>query len=88
MSQCWGVIEIVHDALGHADCLGSGYVMRRAALDSIGGFPTDSLSEDLCCSAKLLGQGWKTRFVSECLQYGSVPESFVGHVKQRTRWVS
>lgn len=88
MHQFSGVTEIVHDSLGHSDCLGSGYIMRRAAVEEIGGFPTESLSEDVCCSARLLGAGWKTCFIPESLQHGSVPESYNAHVKQRTRWVS
>lgn len=88
MSHFAGITEVVNDALGHADCLGSGYVARREALESINGFPVESLSEDVCCSATMLGAGWKTGFVHETLQYGSVPESFFAHVKQRTRWVS
>lgn len=88
MSHFAGMTEAVNDALGHADCLGSGYIMRRTALQEIGGFPTESLSEDVYCSATLLGAGWKTAFVPEAVQYGSVPESYLGHVKQRTRWVS
>lgn len=88
MSQFAGVTEVINDALGHADCLGSGYVMRRAAIEDIGGFPIESISEDVCCSATLLGAGWKTAFVQQPLQYGLVPESYLGHVKQRTRWVS
>ncbi|TKA65944.1 hypothetical protein B0A55_09456 [Friedmanniomyces simplex] len=80
-----GLTESVNDSLGHADCLGSGYVMRRVAVEAIGGFPIESLSEDVCCSAKLLGAGWKTVFVQEFLQYGSVPESyyahFIGHIQ-------
>lgn len=88
MSHFAAITEVVNDALGHADCLGSGYVARRVALESINGFPVESLSEDVCCSATMLGAGWKTGFVHETLQYGSVPESFFAHVKQRTRWVS
>ena len=61
--------------------------MRRSALDQIGGFPTGSLAEDVCCSSMLLGAGWKTCFVHEALQYGMVPDSFSGHIKQRARWV-
>jgi hypothetical protein len=87
MSHFASMTEVVNDALGHADCLGSGYIMRRVALESIGGFPTESLSEDICCSATLLGEGWKTAFVPEVVQYGCVPESYLGHIKQRTRWV-
>jgi hypothetical protein len=88
MSHFAGMTEAINDALGHADCLGSGYVMRRTALQSIGGFPTESLSEDVCCSSMLLGAGWKTACIPEAVQYGSVPESYVAHIKQRTRWVS
>ncbi|PVI00019.1 glycosyltransferase family 2 protein [Periconia macrospinosa] len=86
MDQFAGTTELVNDAAGHADCLGSGYVARRSAIDSIGGFPVESLSEDVCCSATLLGAGWKTIFVECPLPYGSVLNSFVAHIKQRTRW--
>jgi len=88
MSHFAGMNESINDALGNANCLGSGYIMRRTALKAIGGFPTESLSEDVCCSATLLGAGWKTAFIPEAVQYGSVPDSYLGHVKQRTRWVS
>jgi cellulose synthase/poly-beta-1,6-N-acetylglucosamine synthase-like glycosyltransferase len=88
MSHFASMTEVVNDALGHANCLGSGYIMRRVALESIGGFPTESLAEDICCSATLLGEGWKTAFVPDVVQYGSAPESYLGHIKQRTRWVS
>jgi cellulose synthase/poly-beta-1,6-N-acetylglucosamine synthase-like glycosyltransferase len=88
MSHFAGMNEAINDALGNANCLGSGYIMRRTALKAIGGFPTESLSEDVCCSATLLGAGWKTAFIPEAVQYGSVPDSYLGHVKQRTRWVS
>ncbi|KAF2134355.1 glycosyltransferase family 2 protein [Dothidotthia symphoricarpi CBS 119687] len=80
------ISEPVKDAAGVAWCTGSGYAIRRAALDGIGGFPTGSLAEDVCCSSVLLGAGWKTAYVHEPLQYGTVPESFGGHIKQRTRW--
>ena len=79
-------IEPIKDALGVAWCTGSGYVLRRAALEEIGGFPTGSLAEDVCCSSMLLGAGWRTAFVHEPLQYGTVPDSLTSHLKQRTRW--
>ena len=34
----------------------------------------------------LLGAGWKTAYIHEGLQFGTVPDSFVGHMKQRVRW--
>ncbi len=76
------------DSIGSAWCTGSGYAVRRSALDQIGGFPTGSLAEDVCCSTLLLGAGWKTCYVHEALQYGMIPDSFSGHIKQRARWVN
>ncbi|PMB65940.1 Cellulose synthase catalytic subunit (UDP-forming) [Beauveria bassiana] len=80
------VIEPIKDALGVAWCTGSGYVVRREALDQIGNFPLGSLAEDVATSTLLLGRGWKTAFIHEALQFGTVPEDFGGHLKQRTRW--
>lgn len=78
----------MRDMADSAWCTGSGWVIRRQALDGIGGFPTASLTEDLLTSALLLAAGWKTGYVAEALQYGLVPESYYAHVKQFTRWVS
>lgn len=80
------VVEPSKDATGVAWCTGSGYLIRKSALDSIGGWPTGSLAEDVCTSSMLLGAGWKTAYVHEPLQFGQVPDSFTGHLKQRTRW--
>ncbi|EXJ71978.1 uncharacterized protein A1O5_04480 [Cladophialophora psammophila CBS 110553] len=80
------VSEPVKDALGVAWCTGSGYVARTTALAQIGNFPCGSLAEDVATSTLLLGSGWKTAFVHEALQFGTVPEDYGGHLKQRTRW--
>lgn len=80
------VSETVKDVMGVAWCTGSGYIARREALDSIGNFPRGSLAEDVATSTLMLGKGWHTAFVHEALQYGTVPEDFGAHLKQRTRW--
>ncbi|KAF4256015.1 hypothetical protein KXW98_005436 [Aspergillus fumigatus] len=80
------VIEPIKDAMGVAWCTGSGYVVRREALDEIGNFPLGSLAEDVATSTLMLGKGWKTAYIHEPLQFGTVPEDFGGHLKQRTRW--
>jgi cellulose synthase/poly-beta-1,6-N-acetylglucosamine synthase-like glycosyltransferase len=81
-------LEGIKDALGVAWCTGSGYVLRREALEEIGWFPLGSLAEDVATSTLMLGKGWKTAFIHEPLQFGTVPDSFGSHLKQRTRWVS
>lgn len=80
------VIEPIKDSLGVAWCTGSGYVARREALEEIGNFPLGSLAEDVATSTLLLGKGWKTAYVHEPLQFGTVPGDFGSHLKQRTRW--
>lgn len=78
--------EPIKDALGVAWCTGSGYVVRREALMQIDGFPVGGLAEDVETSTLLLGKGWRTAYVHEPLQFGTVPEDFSSHLKQRTRW--
>ncbi|KAE8354325.1 nucleotide-diphospho-sugar transferase [Aspergillus coremiiformis] len=80
------IIEPIKDALGVAWCTGSGYVVRREALEDIGNFPLGTLTEDVATSTLMLGKGWKTVYIHEPLQFGTVPEDFGGHLKQRTRW--
>ncbi|GFP55786.1 cellulose synthase catalytic subunit [UDP-forming] [Trichoderma asperellum] len=80
------VIEPIKDAMGVAWCTGSGYVARREALEQIGNFPLGSLAEDVATSTLMLGKGWKTAYVHEPLQFGTVPEDYGSHLKQRTRW--
>merc|ERR1712000_11804 len=80
------VMEPTKDANGVAWCTGSGYVIRRKALEAIGGWPTGSLAEDVYTSSLLLGNGWKTAFVHEPLQFGTIPDTYTSHLKQRTRW--
>ena len=81
------ITEPMKDMVISTWCGGSGYVMRRSVLDIMGGFPTGSISEDMLCSTKLLGQGWIAAYVDENLQHGRAPDSFGANVKQQSRWV-
>jgi cellulose synthase/poly-beta-1,6-N-acetylglucosamine synthase-like glycosyltransferase len=74
------------DLLGHALDAGSGAVFRRDAILNVGGYPTFSFSEDWQLSLILRGHGKRTVQVQEILQYGLVPTSLAGHLKQRNRW--
>jgi cellulose synthase/poly-beta-1,6-N-acetylglucosamine synthase-like glycosyltransferase len=81
------ILEPLRDRFGCSQCCGSGFVMRRAALDSIGGWPLCNVNEDVVCSFTLLGTGWRTAHVNEKLQSGVVAGSFHAYVAQRMRWV-
>ncbi|KXT00494.1 hypothetical protein AC578_4080 [Pseudocercospora eumusae] len=85
VSHATGIAGVVENSLDNGTCQGSGYAVRRLAIEGIGGFPVESLAEDTCCSTSLLGAGWKTVFVHEALQYGMAPNSIRAQVEQRMR---
>lgn len=54
----------------------------------IGGWNTDTCDEDTCASLMLLGAKYKVRWLPGLFQVGEVPESLLGFIMQKTRWVS
>jgi cellulose synthase/poly-beta-1,6-N-acetylglucosamine synthase-like glycosyltransferase len=82
------VLEPLRSRFGCSQCCGSGYVMRREALESIGGFPLCNLNEDIVCSYTLMEAGWKMAHINENLQSGVLGDSFHSYVAQRIRWVN
>ncbi|PDT04693.1 Curdlan synthase [Rhizobium chutanense] len=67
-------------------CCGSCSVSRRAAIDAIGGFPTESITEDLLTTLSMLNKGYKTRYLNERLSMGLAAENLTGYFVQRERW--
>lgn len=78
-------ILVLQDLAGKSACTGTGFVVRREALDQVGRFPTESLSEDFLLSIRLMAKGWKVCHVPGQLQWGLAPDSFSGMIKQRQR---
>lgn len=66
--------------------VGSNALFRRAALDSIGGFTTGVITEDMATGLLLQNNGWEGVFVNEALASGLSPETLADYVKQRDRW--
>jgi cellulose synthase (UDP-forming) len=75
------------DGWDAAFCCGSNSVTRREALHTVGDeLPTDSITEDMLLSMKLLRQGYITRYLCERLAFGLAPESLDAFFVQRRRW--
>jgi cellulose synthase (UDP-forming) len=74
------------DAWGGAFCCGTSSVIRFDALQSIGGFPTDSVTEDYLVSLRLKAKGFKTIYLNELLSLGLAPEGLAEYTCQRSRW--
>ncbi len=65
---------------------GSNTILSRNALDAIGGFFTESITEDFATGLLIESSGFISLGLSEPLASGLAPTSFAEHVKQRTRW--
>jgi cellulose synthase/poly-beta-1,6-N-acetylglucosamine synthase-like glycosyltransferase len=74
------------DAWDVSFCCGSCSVMRRQALEAIGGIPTESVTEDLLTTLAMLNKGYKTRYLNERLSMGLAAENLRGYFIQRSRW--
>ena len=74
------------DAWGVAFSCGTSSVCRVRALEEIGGFPTESVTEDMLLSVKLRSIGWQTVYLNERLSMGLAPEGLKEYVTQRGRW--
>jgi cellulose synthase (UDP-forming) len=80
------VIAASRDAWDVSFCCGSCSVIRREALEAIGGFPTESVTEDLLTTLACLNKGYKTRYLNERLSMGLAAENLQGYFIQRGRW--
>ena len=65
---------------------GSAAVLRRAAIDQVGGFSGSTITEDSETALKLHSQGWKSHYLVYPLISGLQPETFTSFMVQRTRW--
>lgn len=79
-------IQPARDAWDAAFFCGSCAMLRASALREVGGFATDSITEDLLTSMRLLGQGWSIRYLNERLSMGLAAESIDAFFLQRDRW--
>jgi cellulose synthase (UDP-forming) len=74
------------DAWGAAFCCGTSSVIRFCALEEIGGFPTESVTEDFLITLKMDREGWRTVYLNERLSTGLAPEGMKEYLTQRGRW--
>ena len=92
----WQAIEYVtaqnveRRALARFDAMtvvpGAVGAWRRAALDDVGGYPTDTLAEDQDLTIAIQRDNWEVAYDIEAVAWTEAPESFRALAKQRFRW--
>ncbi|MFN3360311.1 MAG: glycosyltransferase [Pseudanabaenaceae cyanobacterium] len=80
-------IQPVRDGTDSVVCAGTSFVLRRSALEEIGGeFVTSSLSEDYFTGVKLSSKGYRLVYLNEKLSAGEAPPDMAAQATQRLRW--
>ena len=80
------VVLPAKDAWSAAFCCGTSSIIRMKPLSEIGGFPTDSVTEDYLLTLRLKEKGFTTAYLNEPLTFGLAPEGLREYITQRARW--
>jgi cellulose synthase (UDP-forming) len=65
---------------------GSCAVLRRNALDEIGGIAVETVTEDAHTALRMQRHGWNTAYINIPKAAGLATESLAAHIGQRIRW--
>ncbi len=84
----YDVIQLAKNRWNSSFYVGTSAVLRREALDIIGGFATGTATEDIHTSLRLHARGWNSVFIPEVLAKGLEAASFKEFYKQRRRWAA
>ncbi len=79
-------IEPTRQAVGAVVCAGTSFVMRRSALQRVGGFETGTPSEDLATGIRLAAAGYRNLYLDAKLSAGLAPLTIAAMARQRSRW--
>lgn len=76
------------NGMGCALCVGTCYTMRRAALNSVGGFFTGCTVEDVFTALVIHEFGWTSKYIRKEFALGLSPETIGEFNAQRQRWIA
>ena len=79
-------INVMRNSTNAVAYTGSNTVIARQALEEIGGFPTDTITEDFETGIKIQSKGYTTYSTFRPLASGLAPTSIKSMVTQRIRW--
>lgn len=82
----YGLVQDGNDLWNAAFFCGSCAIMRRSALDRIGGVAVGSVTEDALTALQLNRHGYNTAYLALPQAAGRATESLTGHIRQRMRW--
>ncbi|OYZ87149.1 MAG: hypothetical protein B7Y00_05620 [Sphingomonadales bacterium 17-56-6] len=75
--EALGAVTVVPGAVG---------AWRRAALDQVGGYPSDTLAEDQDLTIAVQRAGWRVACENDAIAWTEAPETVRALFRQRYRW--
>jgi cellulose synthase (UDP-forming) len=72
--------------LNSAFMCGTNMIIRREALEQVGGLSEHNIAEDFMTSLLIHKKGWKSIYIPTILAEGLAPEDFLSYCKQQFRW--
>ena len=85
-SLFYRVLQAGRDRHNSAFFAGSCGLFRRSVLVEIGGFRTETVTEDIHTSMVIHAKGYRSCYLNKVLAAGLMPETFESSMKQRIRW--
>ncbi|MBH0203539.1 MAG: glycosyltransferase [Nitrospira sp.] len=82
------VLQSGRDRHNSAFFAGSCGLLRRRVLEEIGGFRTETVTEDIHTSMMIHAKGYRSCYLNKVLAAGLMPETFESAMKQRIRWAT
>jgi cellulose synthase (UDP-forming) len=82
----YGIVQDGNDFWNATFFCGSCAVLRRTALDEIGGIAVETVTEDAHTSLRMQMNGWNTAYIGIPQAAGLATERLSAHVVQRVRW--
>jgi len=82
----YGLVQNGNDMWNAAFFCGSCAVLRRSAIESIGGFAVETVTEDAHTALRLHRAGWNSAYLGTPQAAGLATESLSAHIGQRIRW--
>jgi cellulose synthase (UDP-forming) len=80
------VLQSGRDRHNSAFFAGSCGLFRRRVLVEVGGFRTETVTEDIHTSMVIHAKGYRSCYLNKVLAAGLMPETFESSMKQRIRW--
>ncbi|WP_240611120.1 UDP-forming cellulose synthase catalytic subunit [Oceaniglobus ichthyenteri] len=76
------------DRLGGAFFCGSAALLRRRAVDEVGGISGETITEDAETALDIHARGWESKYLDQAMIGGLQPETFASFIQQRGRWAT